>query len=726
MGFLILGYLVNINFIYFSFTASNILILAFFFAVGLISFFYYKNTLPQISKLNKTVLALLRAFAIFFILLTFFELLIGFTSVRKKELATIFLFDNSKSINSGLDEKSQKNLKSLKQYIEKKVDNSPAYQLRFFNGNISDSAKLNFKDTVFTGSSTNISSALLSLQKLNTDNSIQDVVLITDGIYNEGDKPIYAADELKIPIYTIALGDSSQRKDLVLDNIFSNELLYFNNPTQIRIDIKNTGYKEQKVTVGLFANNQLVEKKEVILSNGFNELLFDFLPKDKGEIKLTAKIDLLKDELSDKNNSITKFISVLDNKMKILLIAPAPSNDFGFIINSFRNNADFEVRGLIEKQNGDFYPQYNNKSFLDSAQALFLIGYPGINSTSQFLSEIKNTISKKSIPIFILISDLTDFNKLNFLKEFLPFNTGNLYGNYSQVFIDVTNTGKNEIMDLAIPNSQEIWNTLPPIFRMDKEIIPKTGSEVLANFRIQNTRINLPLISRQNLNKQKSIAFLGFDIWRLKLNNASKNNDNSYFDIFLNNCVKWLTTIEVKKQFTVKPSKKIFDNSDKISFIGQLYDQSNNPVSNAEVSISIKKNTNEPFNSALEPLGNGLYKIDFENLDKGDYKFIARANYQNQQFTDEGLFNITETELEYKDLQMKNELLMQISHNSSGKYYHISEVENFIKKFDEVRKEVVESDESSEIRLWNSGYFLALIILLLATEWFLRKRLNLL
>lgn len=712
-------------FIYFSFSASTLVIIISLIIAGIISYLYYKNTIPQISRLSKIILGILRFLALFFALLTLYEIVLGLTVNKTKELKTIFVFDNTKSIGFNINEENSQSVQKLKDYIQKKISN-PAFQLYSFNSKLSDSSLSDVNSINFTGSSTNISSALAKLKDLNEAKDIKQIVLITDGIYNEGDKPTYIANEIGIPFYTIGIGDTSFRKDIVFENIITNEFLYINNKTQVRADIKNNGFGDAKANLSFYANNQFIFRNEVQLKEGINEITFDFIPKEKGEVKLSAKIEPLKNELSEKNNIITKFINVLDNKLKILLIAPSPTNDFGFIINSLRENKDFEVSGLIEKQDGGFYPQYSNKKFLDSAQVIFFIGYPGINSSSQLINEINNLLSTKNIPLFILVSNLTDFNKLQIFDKYLPFTQGNFFGNITQVFIDVAGSTKNEIMDLGAINNEEIWNTFPPIFRVDKDFNPKPGAEVLANFRIQNTRINLPLILRQNLNKQKSIAFLGFEIWRLKLTNSFKSNENYYFDAFINNSVKWLSSPELKKQFIVRPIKKIFDYSDKMIFIAQLYDQSNNPISNAEVQIALKKAGSNPLNSVLEPLGNGIYKVEFESLDIGDYSFEAQAVYQDKNYRDNGTFSVAESELEYKDLQMRSTLLQQISNNTSGRYYNISDIDKFIDDFEKIQIEKVEVSESSEIKLWNTTSFLLIIIILLSIEWFLRKRLNLL
>ena len=62
------------------------------------------------------------------------------------------------------------------------------------------------------------------LDKINPDAAA--VVLSSDGINNHGQNPVTVAEQLGMPVYTIALGDTTPRRDAALANLRHNRIAY--------------------------------------------------------------------------------------------------------------------------------------------------------------------------------------------------------------------------------------------------------------------------------------------------------------------------------------------------------------------------------------------------------------------------------------------------------------------------------------------------------------------
>jgi hypothetical protein len=687
-------------------------------------YFYYRKTTPFITANWKIFLAALRGLAIFSILLAIAELTLNISSLLEKKPTSLFLLDNSKSMIH-----DQKSLKVILDDLKRvSLSNSDEFQFQIFGESLIDSL-VSIDDKIkFDAAGTNISSAFEAVQNFKDDKNIQNVVLITDGIYNKGDKPIYAAEKLNIPVFTIGVGDPIPQKDIVVKDIVSNDIMYVENNTPVRVDLINNGFDDKEVELILQEDGRQVENKKIILRGNYNEVYFNYLPKSDGDKRLTVIAKPLADEASEKNNSFSKYVKVLSNKLKILVIASVPSNDLSFIKQSLVLNQDYNVKALVENNSGGFLPNNSDKNFLNSVDVLFFIGFPGKNSSQSFIAEVKTTLQRRNLPLFYLISSETDLTQLQAFSEYLPFEWGNPYGDVSQIFIDIREgTSKNEILNIDESNSIEAWNTFPPIFRVDREFRSKPESEILSYFKIQNNRINQPLILTRKLNRHRSIAFIGFGVWRLKLLNAIKADENDFFDRFINNCVKWLSSRELSKNLNITLSKKIFDSSERVDITGQLYDESNQPISNANVSLEVKRGNQNVIDTNLEPIGKGLYQSSLTDLEEGDYSFKGSAEFGGQQFSDEGRFTVTETELEFQNLTMNEDLLKQIAELTGGRYFPASESKPFFSNLNEyLQHRIIEKQVNEEKQLWNSAYLLFMVIIFLATEWFFRKRLGLL
>ena len=77
----------------------------------------------------------------------------------------------------------------------------------------------------FDQASTNISQSLLSLNNLYEQQHVAGVILASDGIYNSGSNPVFIKNELNAPIYTVALGDTTRKKDVRILRTLHNNLV---------------------------------------------------------------------------------------------------------------------------------------------------------------------------------------------------------------------------------------------------------------------------------------------------------------------------------------------------------------------------------------------------------------------------------------------------------------------------------------------------------------------
>lgn len=702
---------------------TSVLILIIILTISII-YFYYRKTLPELSGRDKSILFFLRLIALIAIILSTGELAIELIKKRIENPITAILVDNSKSVSS------DKNL--IKEKLEKILG-----ELKHSNQNIElftfdEKTKSLSIDSInqinFTGHLTNISSAINEVIKNKSEKNYQNLILITDGIYNTGENPIYLTEKSEIPFYIFGTGDPKPKIDISIDEIVTNDLIYAQNQIPIRINIKSNGFDNQQTSISFYEDNKLIEKRNITLQGNYQEIEFAYTPDKEGEKKLSFAISPLKNEYTDKNNYSSRYVKVLSNKIRVLTVAGRPSYDLSFINQVIKSNKDFRLETLIEKNDGSFYPLFKNESFVDSADVIFLIGFPTINNSERFVKKIFSKIEKDNTPIFILISPETDFNRLNIFKQFLPFDWRSAFGTASQVFIDVPEEkNKNEILNIDQTNSAQIWNSLPPINRVDREFLSKPESEILAYYKIGTNRITQPLIVSRNLNKHRSIAFIGFNLWRLKLLNAMKEEETVYLDRFINNSIKWLTSREIEKNLRVKVSKKIYDINEKISFIAQFYNDSNQPIDDEQINLDILEGKEKKVSTVFKPLGNGLYSAEIENLPKGDFVFNASAEFNGKKYLDNGRFSVTETEIEFRDLTLREDLLKRMAAITKGTYIQLANSDELIKNLNSyLNKKTKEQEISNTFSVWNSIYTLIFIILFLSLEWFLRKKWGLL
>jgi hypothetical protein len=680
------------------------LILGIIFLAGY-AYYVYRFTLPPVSTFKRYLLLTIRSFALILLLFIFFEPVIALT---KKVILTpenLFYFDDSRSMR--IEDKSER-LSTIRELIKKVRSASLNGNTEYYSLG-SNVKKLNpdsLNELKFSQASTDFSTIFKDLSQNNKN--IASISIISDGVITQGTTPVYSAEKLGIPVFTIGIGDSTVKNDIEIKNILHNDYIYSETPTTILATILNKGFSDKSTVASLLDGNQLIEQKKLILNkSGVNSVSFEFTPKQSGEKKLSVKINPLEGESSSLNNQKVFYINVLSNKINVLLISGKPSSDLTFIKNVLSNDKNLKVNTLVQISPGNFLEQ-NANSKLDSADVIYLIGYPTQSVSEVFYKRLVDKLENKNTPLFFILTSEVSISNLYRLKDILPFSIQRIENNYLQVQPDIQTTE----VDNPIVQSNTItdWKNLPPVSQPIALVTINPESNIIAKVYVGNSPRNNPLIVTKSFGAKRSIGVLAEDIWRWKLQTANKNL--SLFDNFIVNSTRWLNAPEDKKRVKIITSKKLYSSGELIEFSAQVYNEAFDPVNEAEVKINIT-NSDSKSELILNSVGSGLYEGTFSSNKNGDYSFLGTASYDGKLLgSDGGSFNVGDVDIEFLDTRMNYQFLNLLSTQTKGKYFAPNKINDLL----------TEKFITLEIRLWSNEWLLILMILLFGTEWFFRKR----
>ena len=102
----------------------------------------------------------------------------------------------------------------------------------------------------YNGLQTNYSNLFDDLESRFTGRNVSAIILVSDGLYNMGENPIFKSNTSKFPIFTIALGDTIQQKDLLIKDVQYNEIAFLGNDFPIAVLLE-----------GYYCNNKVVVTK---------------------------------------------------------------------------------------------------------------------------------------------------------------------------------------------------------------------------------------------------------------------------------------------------------------------------------------------------------------------------------------------------------------------------------------------------------------------------------
>ena len=256
----------------------------FFFFIGLIilaaySIYVYRFTLPPVAKSKKFLLIFLRSLALVILLFIFFEPVLTLTKKNILTPINLFFFDNSKSIT--IDDGTNR-IEEIKNLIELTKSASINGNKQYYS--FGSTVNLIDEDTIstikFSETVTDFSKIFSNVNQ--TENNIASITIISDGVITEGSTPIYSAEKLGIPVFTVGIGDSTKKNDVEIKNVINNEFIYAETPTTILATILNNGFSGKTSQISLYENSQLIEQKSLILDeSGVNSISFELHTKTK-------------------------------------------------------------------------------------------------------------------------------------------------------------------------------------------------------------------------------------------------------------------------------------------------------------------------------------------------------------------------------------------------------------------------------------------------------------
>ncbi len=680
-------------------------------------FFNYKITIPPISKKLKALFIIIRSAALLIILILIFEPKINLNFINQVTPVNLMFIDNSSSIAAKDSVARSDKIKSMVADINNSVNGKNNIYL--FSGSVGIIAKDSLNKIDFTGNLTNLENIFTFISKNNLNPST--VTIISDGIINDGENPYYSVRKIDAPVFSIGVGDTSNFDDIVIKNIITNKLIYANEPTMVKVTIFNKGLTAKSANISFFDNNKFVDRRNFLTNKeGINNLNFSYIPLNPGQTKLTFKIDKISNEVNTVNNNKSVFINVLKNKLNVLLIGGSPSADYSFIQQSLKSDSKLKVNEVIHISNSKILNFNNIDSYIDSSNIIYLIGLPTSYTPQELLNKISSAILMQNKSFFFLLSPDTDLKKLGAIQSRLPF----LFYRQTQNLLSAQPNVKSDETGLLKVNGNfhsQLWNTLPPISISSTDFRVKPGAFILSSVKVNNQVLPYPLITCDNLGSSNTIAVLGFNIWKWKL--QASDAQKELFDSFILNSVKWLNNSSKNKLFYLQTDKKVFELGETVNISAQLYDQTLSPIDNAEISSII--NTNDAkFKVHFSPNGNGIYSGKIDQLPIGSHKFIASAKVNGKTINNAQItVRIENSNIEQYNTRMNKRLLQLLSKTSNGKYFDIDNYKDVISKINRFNSSSQkEIPTTRTYDLLNLEWLLALVILLFGSEWFLRKR----
>ncbi|TZF83221.1 VWA domain-containing protein [Pedobacter sp. BS3] len=553
--------------------------------------------------------------------------------------------------------------------------------------------------------STDIAAVFKTVTGQFSGRNIGAVILASDGIYNTGDNPVYLARQNKFPVYTIALGDTIPKRDVVISTINYNRIVYLDNKFEVEVFIDAYQCAGQSTNLTIADSSGVIFSKPVAISSGsYHTIIRTALPaKKKGIQKFTFRLSPVSGELSAENNTQHIFVDVLDDRQNILIIANAPHPDISALKQSIESNKGYEVKTTLA---ADVKPQ-------DIAKAGLIILHQ-LPSQTQAAQDIFKAVQHK--PCWFILGAQSDVNRFSQMQHALSI-SGN---NTVQETTARPNTG---FFTFAVSDSTlgKIQN-FAPLTAPFGNYTPKAQSTVLLNQQVGKIVTANPLLLFSDENQRKIAVLTGEGIWRWRLNDFAEHNNHDAVNELVSKIIQYLSARDDQRKFRVYPTQNAFPENLPVQFNAELYTDAYQLINTPEVSLTVKNKQNKTYNY-LFTRNQNAYVLNAGTLPAGEYTFSAATQLANHKLTASGRFIVEQQLAELQQTTANHQLLFQLAQATGGSMLYpgkIAQLPELLKK-NELIKSVSYEDKRYEDMI-NLKAVAILLLLLLSAEWFLRKR----
>jgi len=607
--------------------------------------------------------------------------------------------DNSESLVVSKDSAFYK--KEYKELLQKLINVlGEKYDVRTYS--FADKIKeLNNVDSLaFNEKQTDISALFEEIETRYSNRNLGAVIVASDGLYNKGSNPVFTSDKLKIPIYTIALGDTTIKKDLILTKVEHNRLAYLGNefPMEIVVNAKQLKGKTSTLTITKGAAT-LFSQVINFNSDAFTVTVPVLLQaKEIGLQHYKVRLTSVEGEMSLANNSRDVFIDVLDARQKIVILSDAPHPDVAAIKQSIESNQNYEVESYTIDNFDKPVKKYN---------LVILHSLPSVRTAA---AKILTELNASDVPVWsfsganaMLQSDLTLLSKTTKTNEVEPVLDENF------PLFTISDELRKGIKDFPVVAS--------PFGSYQND----NNSNVLFYQRIGIVDTKTPLMIFNSTTDVKTAVFTGEGIWRWRLQDFAANGNHQLFDELVSKTVQYLS-VKVDKSFFKILGKNNFFENEAIELEAEVYNESYELINEPEVNVVISNVDNKKFNYTYSKTSNA-YRMNAGMMPVGEYKYDAKVRVGAKIYSQHGEFSVTALQVELTNTVADHQLLYSIAKKHDGDLIYPNQLDKLAEMLN--AREDIKTVSYSEKKLReviNLKWIFFLLLALLSFEWFMRKR----
>ena len=626
--------------------------------------------------------------------LVFFVLIAPLIQHKEREIlkpVVAVLVDNSRSLLFGPDSANIKT--ELLKNLEAATANAENAEIQFY----SFDASLAAEAADFSGSATDIGQALHDIKREIPRDRLGAVVLVSDGIYNRGSNPLYEATTGLVPIYTVALGDSSRQRDVGFGDVVAPRFVFRGDEILVQATVTASNFLGEEMQVRLKQGSTVLATKKVKATdaNFASIQRFTIKTKEPGTFAYDLEIPVVAGERNTRNNTYRFYVEVIESRKKITILSPAPHPDVAAIREALKKIDAYEVG----------YQKLTEGTTIDPEAELAIV-FLQPNLPARVYQAV---ISTYNGPLWLVVDAQLDgrIPSLVMPEITIPrMRQGSVVRPVLNQEFGLFRFSKA---------TQEALSKLPSVPAFGGQIQTKQPSEMLFA-----TADGFPLALYGGAENRRLCMFNINGLWKLRMQNFKNYQNHTAFDEWMQLTAQYLTVESSSNRLRLYYEPRIAA-GEVLALRAEVYDAAMRPTSAATASLNVISADGSKQEYAL-PQRDNAYGTDISGLAAGTYKLQASAVLGSENLSAQGELIVFEQTLEALNTRANHALMLQLANATGGEFYTQSQLQNLGEELSTSTNLVpVERIYKSSVPLVDVTWLLFLAALLFAVEWVLRR-----
>ncbi|MCO6456140.1 MAG: hypothetical protein J5I93_12645 [Pirellulaceae bacterium] len=583
------------------------------------------------------------------------------------------------------------------------------------------------------------------------------VVMLTDGVTTEGKSLGEVAEYARrksVPLYLVGLGSDQAPRDVRISDLLVDEVAFVGDLVNFDFKVSASGYPGREVVVQLKREGQsavLAERRLTIADDGQPQAVrLAFRPPEEGDYRFVVEALPLEDEANPNNNRETRPVHVRDETIRVLYVQEYPSFEFRFLKNLLGRGLkragaggekSIELTTVLQEADLEYAEQdeHAQRVFPVSREELFqydVLIFGDVNPaflTRSVMENIAAFVTERGGGIVFLAGPRhTPLAYRNTpLETLLPV----LLSTASQppagalltaaIRPQLTPLGLSSPqmqVDDTVDKSLQAWQSFPGIYWMLDAADLRPAARVLVEhpMRTGNSGQNLPLVSLQFVGAGKVVFHATDESYRWARTPAGDQFYNRY----------WVQTLRylsrskllgTDRGAEMTSDRDTYRRGEPVRLRVRFLDERLAPPQDDGVAVVVEQELGRRRQLVLrrDDAGRSVFEGTLSDLPEGRYRaWLATPTVEGQ--PPSRRFEIVAPPGEQTRLEMDSADLQLAARQSRGKFYTLATAGDLLNDLPPGRQVRIEPLPPSPI--WNHWLWPLAFVLLIVTEWLLRKR----